>query len=146
MRNTLSFHFSPFLESHPLFFLSTPGQNLEWHLVQGHVIIDIWHRPKNWMVIFDMSSKSVFKIIVCVLNWKINHNGTSSLFSLSIQIHYFKSNKNEWILPVSTMFFLMTIQQYYPYEEMDQCPWFEASQRLLMRWHSSPTSLKSLPI
>lgn len=93
VRNTLSFHFSPFLESPPLIFHSTPEQNLKWHLVQRHVIIDIWHRPKNWTAILDISSKSVFKIIVCVLNWKINHNGISSnLFSFSIKIHYFKAS------------------------------------------------------
>jgi len=40
----------------------------------------------------------------------------------------------------------MKIKQNYPYQAMIQRPFFEASQRLLMRWHSSPMSLKSLPI
>jgi len=58
----------------------------------------------------------------------------------------FKENKNEWVVPDLAKDFRMTIQRNYSYQTMSQRPWFEASQRLLIRWYSSPTSLKSLPI
>lgn len=40
----------------------------------------------------------------------------------------------------------MNIHQNYPYHAMAQRPWFEDSQWLLMRWHFSATSLKSVAI
>jgi hypothetical protein len=40
----------------------------------------------------------------------------------------------------------MIIQRNYTYQEMAQHPLFKVSQRLLMRRHSSPASLKSQPI